>query len=267
MSEAAKRQLQANGFADDGDLRPTPPSDNSEAECAGARSVLDGDGYVADEQLSRKPTLDGDGYVADEQLSTNPTLDGDGYVADEQLSRKPILDVDGYVADERLSRKPTLDVDGYVADERFGKRPALDADGYIAEENETWKPTPRLNAAGEADATLPRAAVVALSTGGVLVDSKAAAVHDVKSRSGIAPRRDRKPSVYDGFGNDDGGGNVSQNNSPLPLPQTAVVATAFQPPATRGPSENSRRADVKLSVNLGADQSVRRMSLPDETRL
>jgi hypothetical protein len=88
----------------------------------------------------------------------------------------------------------------------------------------------------------------------------------VKPRSGIAPQRDRKPSVYDGFGNDDGGGNVRQNNSPLPLPQTAV-ATAFQPAATRGTSENSRRADVKPSVNLGVDQSVRRMPLPDETRL
>jgi serine/threonine protein kinase len=249
MSEAAKRQLQANYVADDGYLRPTPPRDHGEGESDGARLALERDGYVADERLSRKPTLDVDGYVAD-----------------EWLSRKPTLDVDGYVADERLSRKPTLDVDGYVADARFGKRPALDDDRYTAEENETRRPTPRLNAAGELEAALPRAAVVALSTGGMLVGPNPAAVHGGKNRSGIAPRRDRKPSVYDGFGDDDGGGNVSQANSPLPLPQTAV-ATAFHPPTTRGPSENSRRADVMPLVNLRVDQGVRRMPLPDETML
>jgi hypothetical protein len=114
---------------------------------------------------------------------------------------------------------------------------------------------------------LPRPADGALPTAGLLVDPQTAAAHDAKPRSGIAPRRDRKPSVYDGFGNVDGGGNVSQNISPL-LQTHAAVAT-FQPAVMQGPSEIIGLADVTPSVNLGFgfDHSVGRMLLPDETRL
>jgi hypothetical protein len=175
---------------------------------------------------------------------------------------------DGYVADDSFSMRPTLDGDGYVADEQFSERPALDVDGYVANENETRRQTVRLNAAGNIEAALPRPAGGALATAGLIVDTQTAVVRDAKPRSGIAPRRDRKPSVYDGFGNGDGGGNVSQNDSPL-LQTQAAVATAFQPPAMQGPSEITRRADVTPSLNLGFgfDQSVGRKLLPDETRL
>jgi serine/threonine protein kinase/Tfp pilus assembly major pilin PilA len=248
ISEAANRQLQANDVDDDGYLRPTSPGDNSDGESVGVK-LLDGDGYVADESFSRRPTLDIDGYVAD-----------------ESFCRRPTLDVDGYVADERFSRRPTHAVDGYIADESFSKRAAPVVDGYIANELETRRPTLRLDAAGKVEVALQRVAAVASATASLLVDPQIAAAHGVKPRSGIAPRRDRKPSVYDGFGNGDGSGNVSQNN--LPLPQTqAAVATAFQPPATRSRSETTRRVDVEPSLNLGFDQSVARIPLPDETRL
>jgi surface protein len=233
MSEAAKRQLQANHVDDDGYFRPTSSGDNSEGESAGAV-----------QSFSRRPTLDVDGYVADESLSRRPTLDGDGYVADESLSRRP-----------------TLDGDGYVADERFGEMPALDVDGYIANKNETRRPTLRLNAAGDIEA-----ADGALPTAGLIVDTQTAVVRDAKPRSGIAPRSDRKPSVYDGFGNGDGGGSASQNNPPL-LQTKAAVETSFQPPVMHSPSEIICRADVKPSPNLGFDHTVGRLPLPDETRL
>jgi serine/threonine protein kinase len=226
---AAKHQLEANNVDGYGHPRPISPSNNNKGGSVGARSVLDGDGYVADESCSNIAALDIDGYVADESFS-----------------------------------RPTLDVDGYVADERSKKQPALDADGYIAQEPNTRRAALRLDAAGWVEAALPRPSLVASATAGLLVDRKTvgSAVHGVKSRSGIAPRRDRKPSVYDGFGDGDGGGNVSEYSSPLPQTQVAV-ATAFQPSATRIPSETTRRTDV----NLGFDQSVGRIPLPDETRL
>jgi hypothetical protein len=232
MSEATRGQMQANNVDDDGFPRPTSSGDGSEGESAGAMSALDGDGYVADESFSRRPTLDGDGYVADESLS-----------------------------------RPALDVDGYVADEGFNKRGALDVNGYIANQNETRRPTLRLNADGDIEAALPRPSDGTLPTDGLVVGTQTAVVRDVKRRSGIAPRRDREPSVYDGFGNGDGGGNASHNNSPLPQAQ-AAVATGFQP-HMQGLSEITRRADVMPSPNLGFgfDQSVERILLPDETRL
>jgi surface protein len=191
--------------------------------------------------------VDDDGYLR----PTSPGDDSEG----ESAGAMSALDGDGYVADESFNRREVLDADGYVADESFSKS------GDIAKENET-----RLNAAGDVDAALPREAVVALPTAGVLVDPKTAAVHGVKPRCGIAPRRDRKPSVYNGFGDGDGDHNVSQKNSPLPQTQ-AAVATSFLSPATRGPNEITRRTYVKPSLDFGFDQSIGRMPLPDETRL
>jgi serine/threonine protein kinase len=212
---------------------------------------VDNDGYLRPTPLS--------GISEGESAGARLTLDGDGYVADESFIGKPI---DGFVANDRFIRRPTIGFDGHVADERVSKS------GYSANENETRRPTLRLDAAGEIEDALPRAAVVALPTAGLLVDPKTVAVHGVKPRSGIAPRRDRKPSVYDGFGNGDGGGNASHNNSPL-LQTQAAVATTFKPPVTRGPSDITHRADVQPSLNLGfgVDQTVKRMPLPDETRL
>jgi hypothetical protein len=115
---------------------------------------------------------------------------------------------------------------------------------------------------------LPRPADVALPTAGLLVGPKTAVFRGVEPLSRIAPRgpADRKPSVYNGFGDPNGSANASQNNSPLPQRQAAVAAT-FQPPVMQALSEIPRRADVTPSLNLGFDQSVGRMPLPDETRL
>jgi hypothetical protein len=157
-------------------------------------------------------------------------------------------------------------VDGYVGDESFSKRHPFDVDGPIANEYETRRQTLRLNAAGEIEAALSRPATAALSTARLSVDRKTAEGHAVKPRSGIAPRGDRKPSVYDGFGGGDDGSTASQKASPLP-PTQAAAAKAFQPPATRDLSEITSRAEVKPSLNLGFDQSIGRLLLPDETRL
>jgi serine/threonine protein kinase len=186
------------------------------------------------------------------------------------------------------------DSSGRGVDGQFGKMPDIGADGDIAIESETRRLTLRIDPAGEVGAALPLAAVGAIPSAGLLVDPKAVAVHGAKPRSTIAPRSDamaprsdamaprsdtmaprsdtmaprsdREASGYVGFGNGDGRTNVSQKASPLP-PTQAAVATAFQPPATRGPSEITSRAEVKPSLNLGFDQSVALVPLPDETRL
>jgi serine/threonine protein kinase len=79
------------------------------------QATLDADGYVATIGGSQQATLDGDGYVANVRGSQQATLDADGYVATIGGSQQATLDDDGYVATIGDSQQATLDADGYVA--------------------------------------------------------------------------------------------------------------------------------------------------------
>jgi hypothetical protein len=133
-------------------------------------------------------------------------------------------------------------------------------------ESATRRMTLRADGAGGADATLSPPPMFALSTAGVHTGSKP--IQGGQRRSGIASRRDRKPSVYDGFGGDGGdedscGGTVDQTDSPPPQPQ---VAEAAPPPGIHGLNGVVPRKTWKPSPYQGVDKPVRAL-LSDETRL
>jgi serine/threonine protein kinase len=194
-------------------------------------------------ELANRSDLDADNYVADANDSQASTLDAEGYVDDINDVRKVFLDHDGYVHDATTAyvvAKPTLDPDGYVNDDISVVKHTL----MLATESDV-DTAGRVEGATsqkfQADFSIRMAACSTKEQGG-------------KARPGIASRRDRKPSVYDGFGNSTGDESSVGDIDVVDVNEAA-------------PSEIQRTSSRRRNIDADATLFGLRSLHPDESRL